>query len=178
MNFLCKTVGHSWHGCRCTRCGATRDEGHDWDGCKCSVCARTRDQDHDWEGCKCRQCGMIRSEGHDWEGCICKRCNTWRDAEHDLVEGVCKKCGEIITAFECTSCRKSFTEVRRMRGTKIAVCVNCYRGARFEGQHRLISIITANQWDQEVMCVNCGQTMSYYDNGANYGVDFSKTPCR
>ena len=32
--------GHKWDGCRCTKCGKTRDEGHAWDGCVCTACGK------------------------------------------------------------------------------------------------------------------------------------------
>ena len=41
-----------------------REFGHDWDGCKCERCGQTRDEAHDWDGCTCRKCGL---EQHDWE---------------------------------------------------------------------------------------------------------------
>ena len=30
MNLRCKLGFHTWHGCMCRECGATRDEVHDW----------------------------------------------------------------------------------------------------------------------------------------------------
>ncbi len=178
MNLLCKILGHHWDGCRCTWCVARRDEGHTWDGCKCKICGYTRNIDHDWDGCKCRKCGLVRSESHDWDGCICNRCRQWRDQEHEVVNGVCKKCGENVTSHACASCNKPFSLTKRMRGTQIAVCEYCYYKLSAIGQHRLMSHNAPSQWDSEVICVNCGKTMSYYDNGASYGVDFKKTPCR
>ena len=34
--------GHKYVGCKCERCGKTRDEGHDWDGNRCRICGKTR----------------------------------------------------------------------------------------------------------------------------------------
>lgn len=31
---------HKWNGCKCSRCGAIRNEGHDWDGAKCRLCGK------------------------------------------------------------------------------------------------------------------------------------------
>jgi len=33
--------GHKWNGCKCARCGKSRDENHDWDGCKCEICEKS-----------------------------------------------------------------------------------------------------------------------------------------
>ena len=91
MNWKC-LFGHIWDGCKCKRCGKTRDEQHDWDGCKCKRCGRARDEQHDWNGCKCKRCGKIRDEQHDWYGYRCKRCGLTRpfepckDVEHEWVE--------------------------------------------------------------------------------------------
>ena len=72
--------GHQWNGCKCKRCGATRDEGHMWNGCKCEQCGKSRNEEHMWtllEGkCieKCSICGKERSTEHKWSGGKCKRC--------------------------------------------------------------------------------------------------------
>ncbi|MEA5047529.1 MAG: hypothetical protein VB034_02850 [Eubacteriales bacterium] len=58
--------GHKWNGCKCTKCGKTRDEHHDWNGCICRICGKTRDENHDWNGCKCRICGKVRDKGHEF----------------------------------------------------------------------------------------------------------------
>ena len=34
--------GHKWNGCKCTRCGKTRNEQHDWKGIKCNLCEKQR----------------------------------------------------------------------------------------------------------------------------------------
>jgi hypothetical protein len=39
MNFKC-LLGHQWNGCKCDRCGKTRDEQHDWDGAHCKICSK------------------------------------------------------------------------------------------------------------------------------------------
>lgn len=41
MGLICKLSGHKWNGCKCERCGETRNEQHDWSTCKCSKCGRT-----------------------------------------------------------------------------------------------------------------------------------------
>ncbi len=49
--------GHQWNGCKCEKCGKTRDENHSWDGCKCTVCGQTRNAEHDWKDGHCLRCG-------------------------------------------------------------------------------------------------------------------------
>lgn len=53
--------------------------GHRWDGCKCKRCGRTREKKHDWNGCVCRRCGRKRDKDHDWDGCVCRRCGKKQD---------------------------------------------------------------------------------------------------
>jgi hypothetical protein len=36
---------HAWEGCKCSKCGATRDEGHDWRGGNCRRCGKTASTD-------------------------------------------------------------------------------------------------------------------------------------
>ena len=59
----CKIIGHSWLGCKCTRCGETRDEEHDFHPTagkceqKCSACGKAEELPHEWNGGKCKRCG-------------------------------------------------------------------------------------------------------------------------
>ncbi len=61
MGIPCIFGFHNWGGCKCTRCGKSRDEEHKWNGCKCTTCGKTN---HDWsENCeKCARCGKLRFE--------------------------------------------------------------------------------------------------------------------
>ncbi len=77
MGFAC-IFGHKWNGCKCERCGVTRDEQHDWDGCKCRRCGKVRDEQHDWNGCICLRCGQKRDEQHKWNGFVCSLCGKKR----------------------------------------------------------------------------------------------------
>lgn len=74
--------GHKWDGCKCAKCGKTRNEGHDWDLCKglCKRCGATQSKQHDWDLCKglCKRCGATQFEQHDWDGCKCTRCGKTR----------------------------------------------------------------------------------------------------
>ena len=63
---LCKTTGHKWVGCKCSRCGETRDEGHTFQQTegkceqRCSVCEKTEKLSHQWNGSVCTRCGAIK----------------------------------------------------------------------------------------------------------------------
>lgn len=50
MSLKCIFGFHNWGGCKCFRCGKTRNEGHDWVGCWC-----------------CNGCGKRRSDPFDKE---------------------------------------------------------------------------------------------------------------
>ena len=72
--------GHKWDGCKCSKCGKTRDELHNWQGCKCSRCGKTRNEEHQWQRVsgkclmRCAICSAEKSMSHEWDGCICKNC--------------------------------------------------------------------------------------------------------
>ena len=75
--------------------------GHKWNGCKCDKCGKTRDQGHDWSGCKCRRCGATRDEHHAYKPIAnvcqekCAVCGKTREA-HPAVNGTCSVCGKIV----------------------------------------------------------------------------------
>jgi len=98
MSLKC-LFGHEWDGCKCKRCGKTRDEQHDWDFCegKCKKCGKSCAIEHDWDGCKCKKCYETR---HDWDGCKCTKCGEIRDEQHDWHGNVCVKCGKSAFRFE------------------------------------------------------------------------------
>ncbi len=70
----CKNAKHKWEGCKCKRCGATRNEGHKWQRqngkCneKCAVCGREGGRiEHQGNGCKCLRCGAaLEPARHDF----------------------------------------------------------------------------------------------------------------
>ena len=64
-----------------------RIKGHEWDGCKCRRCGETRDAEHGWDGCKCRHCGEIRDEGHQWVVEVYEQCGGTGYAGHSLSYG-------------------------------------------------------------------------------------------
>lgn len=79
MNLRCMFGFHRWVGCKCEKCGATRNENHDWSqNCeKCAICDTERRDAHDWKGCKCEKCGTIR----------------------DQKELTCELCAELVTIY-------------------------------------------------------------------------------
>ena len=87
MGWICKLLGHRWEGCRCARCGATRNEGHRWVEAE-GRCEHT-----------CEVCGAVETVPCEWYHCRCKRCGAQRDAHHlwlvkSPCEKVCRICGE------------------------------------------------------------------------------------
>lgn len=103
-NMAC-IFGHKWDGCKCSRCGKTRDKGHDFQlekgKCseRCSICGKTHVLEHQWNGCKCVRCGTTRDEGHDFqpiEGkCSekCSICGKTRSLVHQWNGFKCERCG-------------------------------------------------------------------------------------
>ena len=39
--------------------------GHQWNGCKCKKCGKTRNEKHSWQGLKCNVCGAECFDGND-----------------------------------------------------------------------------------------------------------------
>ena len=96
--------GHKWDGCKCSKCGATRDEQHDWDLCKgiCERCGKKQAEQHEWDGCKCSRCGKVRDEQHNWDGCKCRKCGKTRDEQHHWAGRRCNRCGKKIYVWDIT----------------------------------------------------------------------------
>ena len=89
---------HKWNGCRCDKCGTTRDESHLWNGCKCGKCGKTRDELHNFNGCKCISCGKKRDEQHSWDLCKgrCSVCGKTQNEQHEWNGCKCSRCGEMM----------------------------------------------------------------------------------
>ena len=100
--------GHKWDGCKCAKCGKTRDEQHDWDLCKgiCKHCGKTQPKQHEWQGCKCSKCGKTRDEEHVWHDCVCTRCGK---ENHHWVDGKCSLCNK-EKEQSCSVCGKTKTD--------------------------------------------------------------------
>ena len=135
MNLLCPVGLHKWQGCKCARCGKTRDEGHNWRGCKRSNCGKTRDEGHEWsKDCeKCARCGSCKHEWHpnwnvatvsysgrrflwvkgtaevttfNYHGCRCTKCGRMQD--HSYVEVATR---EEIESYASPTTVRSITDV-------------------------------------------------------------------
>lgn len=92
QSLICRVFRHHWTGCRCSRCGCTRDIEHRWDKCACAQCGVVNHEMHKWEHCKCTICGLCRDTDHDWDGCMCRLCGFHREESHALND--CCKCGK------------------------------------------------------------------------------------
>jgi len=179
MGFTCKIFGHKWNGCKCERCGTTRDEGHNWvivEGkCieKCSVCGKERNIEHKWNGCKCERCGNVRNEydRHNWvivEGkcvkvcSICGREDFQYNAHHSL-QAVPNKCQE-----KCTIC--GFTKDIEHQWAN-GICVRC--GADINKGNSKISTPPLI-W--EVLEGNLEKVQTLLKGGAKVDVFYEETP--
>ena len=137
MSLICDILGHKWDGCKCTRCGAKRDEGHRYelvgyyDFCQeiCSVCGDIRNRkEHDWEWIpeecieRCTRCGITR-EKHSYktvEGHPCtKKCTVCGKeiTNHNWNGCTCTVCGEVRNSghdWEWIS-EGNYTRIRRCK---------------------------------------------------------------
>lgn len=99
MSFKCNIGLHTWDGCKCTECGATRDKEHDnkADCGKCARCGKDLGDQHHWlADCeKCSSCGKTRENQHSWlKNCErCSKCGAVRTGMHRIENGVCQICG-------------------------------------------------------------------------------------
>lgn len=157
--------GHKWNGCKCTKCGKTRDEGHDWNFCKgvCRICGKTRTPSHRWNGCICADCGKKQDRGHEWDGCKCRLCGKTRDRDHQWVGCKCKVCGATRDeghrwkGCKCTRCGKIRNEGHEWDG---CTCTRCGRKQA-----------AGHIWKTERMvsrCVKCGMKR---DDSYEYAVE-------
>jgi len=71
----CKISGHDWFGCKCKRCGETRDEQHVWQPMegkceqRCAVCGNIKNTHHKWRGSlwwgrECALCGFTEKPAY------------------------------------------------------------------------------------------------------------------
>lgn len=83
MNEKCLDGSHQWEGCKCAKCGETRD--HDWSkNCeKCANCEATRKDCHRVQGCQCTVCS---AEVHDW--------TAYNKLAPMLQSRSCRRCGK------------------------------------------------------------------------------------
>lgn len=76
MNLKCAMGLHDWGGCKCNKCGKTRDEGHEW------VSIGPNPVDKQYCRSECQRCHAHKDEEHAWIEWRCKRC---RVAIDDLL---------------------------------------------------------------------------------------------
>lgn len=108
MNLKCILGSHAWNGCRCLRCGKTRDEGHNWkrDCEECSGCKKTQPDAHDWsQDCeKCSRCEKSRTDAHLWSDdrkkCLrCHKALTHSDRLNALFRSRTRRSGDANAAW-------------------------------------------------------------------------------
>ena len=173
MELKCILGFHNWTGCKCLKCGKTREEGHDWsaDCEKCVTCGRRRDNEHDWSNdCeKCATCGKKLSNTHNWNGCKCLRCGKTRDQEHqwiceDQEDDRCFICGatrDHVHLWDECKCSCGATKDHNWNGCK---CLRC--GNTREEDH---------DWSKDCeKCAICGKTR---DNKHAWSTDCEKSKC-
>lgn len=148
MSTICSIFGHKWNdGCKCLRCGNTRDSDHSWNGCRCRLCNKMRDEDHKFiyrqiykekDGSKeslcegtCQICGKVIVVEHDdqpsGEKCSfhCKRCNythevhVFKPAPGRCAE-ICSVCGEERDYMKIALDESESFEKRRTAFKKLA----------------------------------------------------------
>lgn len=133
----CLLSGHDWFGCKCKRCGITRNEGHQFQQdeskkgkcvLKCTVCGKTKEE-HSYQPIegkcekKCSLCGKIKEE-HDYQpiegkkgNCvkICTICGKTKE-KHDYqpVEGKCEQ--------KCSACDEIEKLPHEWKGPKCKRC--------------------------------------------------------
>lgn len=99
---ICAKKGHKQSGCMCTRCKTVVDSSlHVWDGCKCSVCGAQKDNDdplHQWNDCVCTHCGATRDGDHSWVKVSSTSyggndVNGWGPGGSTITQYVCSRCG-------------------------------------------------------------------------------------
>lgn len=188
MGLMCKLFSHKWTGCKCERCGETRDEQHDWDFCKgrCKRCGKTQAEQHDWKNCKCTRCGKVRDERHDWDLCkgICKLCGKTQLGQHDWNGCKCKRCGETRDeqhkwdGCKCSQCSKIRDEQHDWDAIE-GKCNHCRTGCEhleWDGCKCKHCGFVKHNWGKYVeglsisnnKCLICGDQFKYW-YGNKYG---------
>jgi hypothetical protein len=155
---------HSWEGCICKVCGATRHYYPDYikpfgkSGYSKCYCGRCKEINPNRAGhifsklgakyqlCECINCFNYV---HDWNGCKCKVCGDKRNDQHDWNGCICVRCGYVReTEHNWDGC--ICTKCKRKRETKDhawneCICKKC--GEIRDYKH---------QWEG-CKCKNCGK---------------------
>lgn len=123
---------HKWNGCKCTKCGKTRDEGHIYTYSFRFKAARGQTEKKSWCEGKCRNCGKIIDVEHDYQPadkkCVltCTRCGHTR-VEHQFrpVPGgyadICIYCGEESDNVKADLLRSLTTDDIKAQGLTISL---------------------------------------------------------
>ncbi|MFZ4456308.1 MAG: hypothetical protein ACOYOT_08820 [Bacteroidales bacterium] len=176
MQIKCILGYHNWDGCKCTKCGQTRDEQHELskDCEKCSVCEKSILNRHKWDGCKCSICGKTRDEQHTLSNKFCNKCtkcnklikdnlntsfvfggvllNELHDWNKDCEK--CSKCGisrdeQHDWSEDCEKCSKCGKH-RYEKHVWINNCEKCSKCGKIEMHH---------DWSDDCKkCSKCGKT--------------------
>ena len=116
-------VKHDWNDiCACRRCGVIKESAspftyvheneHDWEGCKCKRCGKTRNKEHlQWESEPNNPCKQK-----------CKVCGETQTI-HKFENGICTVCGqkkipsinEIISEINILAERQSGSDIKRIK---------------------------------------------------------------
>lgn len=88
-------LGHKWNGCKCEKCGKTRDINHSWKeagNCYkiCTICKESQ-KSHKWaqkgRSLKCEKCGVFGGKIGKWpefESAVTAALNHFGDAAYDF----------------------------------------------------------------------------------------------
>ncbi|NLI21714.1 MAG: hypothetical protein GX418_09225 [Clostridiales bacterium] len=105
--------GHKWSGCKCVKCGQTRDAEHNWatvtGKCeqRCTVCEKTRELPHQYTAVpkqdaeRCAVCGAERIVPHRLENGVCVHCGATQAAlAESLRAWLAEKQSERLGAYD------------------------------------------------------------------------------
>jgi len=139
MNLRC-LFGHQWNGCKCKRCGETRDVEHNYIAVngkcieKCSICGKQCSIEHKWNGCKCEICG---DEKHHW----------------DKKKGVCVNCGKIFNYEFINPCHQDVIDcIVKFERISIIACeallekIKSNQGLDYKDAILLVCIINTDRY--------------------------------
>lgn len=99
--------------------------GHKWNGCKCEKCGKTRDSGHDWTGRVCRICGAaMQVKKTAGSCCICGRSLYRNPDQADRMDNAARYCYQCGTDI-CVHC------LQKLGGSQIK-CPVCGENVIFE----------------------------------------------
>ena len=161
MGISCQLFGHKWNGCKCEKCGNTRNEQHNFvlsqGKCteKCDICGQDGKTNHNWNGCKCTVCGLVRNEQHDYvlaPGTCkekCNKCGRGGNTRHTWQNGKCTVCG----TKQSIGTETSIKAVKKSNKINERFCCVCRR------DNLKLYYSEPSDYDKDVIslvCVRCG----------------------